>query len=345
MAYATKTPAITHESIINDVRAGDVRPVYYLMGEESYYIDRLSDFLADTLLTEEEKGFNLITLFAADTDIDTVISTAKGYPMGAQRQVVIVKEAQTLKDIDRLEYYLKQPQPSTVLVFCHKNGALDRRKKLPGLITKANGVVYESKKLYDSQLPTFVVNYLKQKGNVSILPPAAAMMAEHVGADLSRMASELDKLCIALPDGERTITPELVAAHIGISKDYNIFELQDALGQKDIAKVMKIAYYFSKNPKANPIQRTLPSLFRYFSNLMLAYYAPEKTEHGLAEWLGMGEWQVRKNILPAMRSYSGIKTMHILSAIRRTDARSKGVENPNTPNEELLRELLYFILH
>ncbi|MBR1733500.1 MAG: DNA polymerase III subunit delta [Alloprevotella sp.] len=345
MAYSPKAPAVTHETIVRDVRAGKIAPVYYLMGEEGYYIDRVADFLVDSVLREDEKAFNLITVFGLDTDIDAVMDAAKGFPMGAQRQVVVVKEAQNLKNIDRLEYYLRQPQPSTVLIFCHKNGALDRRKKLPGLIERAGGVVFESKKLYESQLAPFITAYLKRKG-AAIQPDAVAMMAEYVGADLSRMAGELDKLCIALPPGGgQAVTTDLVASHIGISKEFNIFELQEALGAKNVLKAMRIANYFDKNPKANPIQKTLPSLFRFFSHLMLAHYAPDKSERGLAGWLGMGEWQVRRNVFPALRNYNAVKVMQILGEIRRTDARSKGVGNPSITNGDLMRELLYFILH
>ena len=340
---AKKKTGITHEDIIRDVRAGNIKAVYYLMGEESYYIDRVADFLVASVLKEEERDFNLITLFGADTDIDTIINSAKGFPMGAQRLVVLVKEAQNLQNIDRLEYYLKQIQPSTVLIFCHKNGTLDRRKKIAGLIEK-NGVLYESKRLYDSQLPTFIRDYLKRK-HLAVDPAAASMMAEFVGSDLNRMAGELDKLCIAVPAGEKIVTPEMVERNIGVSKEFNIFELQEALAQKNILKVNEIANYFDKNQKANPIQKTLPTLFKFFSNLMLAYYSPDKSEKGIAAWLGMADWQVRRNVMPAMQKYSGVKVMKIIGEIRRTDARSKGVGNPSISSGELMKELFFFILH
>lgn len=333
----------TYETIVRDVRAGNLKPVYYLMGEESYYIDRVADFIADSVLQPEERDFNLLTIFGSESNTDNVINAAKGYPMGAQRLVVMVKEAQGLSDIEHLAFYLKQPQPSTVLIFCHKNGVLDRRKKVAGMIEKI-GVLFESKKLYESQLGPFVRDYLKRK-KCSAEPAAVAMLTEHVGTDLNRMASELDKLCIALPEGESCIAAELVERHIGISREFNIFELQDALAQKDALRAMKIANYFDKNPKQNPIQKTLPALFRFFSNLMLAYYAPDKSERGIAAWVGQTEWQVRRNILPAMKNYKGVKVMQIIGEIRRTDARSKGVDNPNTPSGELMRELLFYILH
>lgn len=335
--------AVTHESIVRDVRAGNIAPVYYLMGEESYYIDRISEFLVDFLLKPEERDFNLITLFGPETDTTSVRHAALGFPMGAERLVVVVKEAQALKDIEQLESYLKQPQLSTVLIICHKNGTLDRRKSIVKLIEK-HGVLFESAKLRDYQLPPWITQYLRRK-QLGIDPNAAAMLADYVGTDLNRMAGELDKLVVALASGQHTVTPELVATHIGISKNFNIFELTDAIGRKDILKVNQIANYFEKNPKQHPIQMTLPALFRYFTNLMLAFYAPEKTKSGIADWLGVTEWQVEKNVLPAMRLYSGRKVMEIIAKIRQTDARSKGVDNPFISSGELMKELLFFILH
>jgi len=341
--YTKKPAGITYEQIVREVRAGDIKPIYFLMGEESYYIDHVADFIVNTLLTPEERDFNLVTFFGADTAVETVITAARAYPMGAQRLVVLVKEAQSMKHIDRLELYLRQVQPSTVLVICYKNGSLDRRLKVAALIQK-EGVLFESKKLYDSQLPPFVRDYLKRR-HVAVAQGAAEMVAEYVGADLNRLASELDKLVLALPQGEKTVTPELVRQQIGISKNFNIFELQDALGTKDVLKVNRILKYFDSNPKENPIQMVLPALFRYFSNLMLAYYSPDKSEHGIATWLNMTDWQVRKNVMPGMRLYTGVKVMNILSEIRRTDGRAKGVGNPSTSNGDLMRELMYFVLH
>lgn len=344
MAYPTKKKSsVTSESIVRDVRAGKLAPVYYLMGEESYYIDRLAEFLVQSVLTFEERDFNLITLFGAETTIEDVITLSRNYPMGAQRQVVMVKEAQNLSGIDKLELYLKKPQPTTVLIFCHKNGKLDGRSKLHSLLSKV-GVVFESEQLREAQLRPFINDYLRRK-QLTIEEEATEMMIEYIGTDLNRMAGELDKLAIAMPQGEKNITAALVASNTGISKEYNIFEFQDALCRKDVLKVNKIAKFFDSNPKANPIQRTLPMLFRFFTNVMLAYYAPVKTEQGVAAWLGQSEWQVRKNVLPAMQQYRAGKVMKILSEIRRTDARSKGVGNPMISDGELMRELLHYILH
>ena len=342
-SYKRKPVGITYEQIIRDVQAGNIKPIYYLMGDESYYIDRVADFIVNAVLKPEEQDFNLMTFFGAEADIDAIIAAARSYPMAAQHLVIVVKEAQGLKNLSRLEYYFRQIQPSTVLIFCHKNGIIDRRQKVATLINK-EGVLFESKKLYDNQLAPFVQNYLRRK-HVAAGPGAAEMVADFIGSDLNRIASELDKLILALPKGEQTITVDWVKDHIGISKNFNNFELVDALANKDVLKANRIAKYFDANAKDNPIQVTLSLLFKQFSQVMLAFYSPERNEHGIAAWLGMSEWQVKKNILPMMRSYSAMKVMLILGEIRRTDARSKGSEGSHTTNGDLLKELIYFILH
>ncbi len=340
---SSKKPSVTPESIVRDVRAGNIRPVYYLMGEEGYYIDKISEFLIDTLLTKEEQDFNLVTFFGADAEIEQIIMAAKAFPMGAKYTVVLVKEAQALSDLDKFEFYLKQPQSTSVVIFCHMNGKIDRRLKVAAMIEKG-GVLYESSKVKDGQLPVFIKDYLKRKG-CTIEPEAAVLMGEFVGPDLNRMAGELEKLILSLPKGEKNIQISLVKTHVGETKEFGIFELQDALAQKNAIIALKIAKFFDKNPKANPIQKNLPVLFKFFSNLMMAYYSPEKTERGIAAWLGVNEWQVKKSILPAMRNYNGVKVMKILSKIREIDARSKGVGNTNTSNGELMDELMNFILY
>lgn len=340
---AKKTNGITHDTILRAVMAGDIKPVYYLMGDESYYIDRVAAFIADKVLQPEERDFNLITLFGPETDTHTVVQAALAFPMGAERQVVMVREAQALKDLEQLEAYLKQPQPSTVLIFCHKNGTLDSRKAVTKLIEKV-GVLYESAKLRDYQLPGWIRDYLRRK-KVGIEPQAEAMMAEYVGADLNRMAGELDKLVLSLSAEQRIVTAGLVAGHIGMSKEFNVFELTDALAQKNVLRVRQITNYFDKNPKQNPIQKVLPMVFKYFQNLMMAYYAPDKTKEGIAAWIGMNPYVCEKTILPALRLYSGRKVMEIIGQIRRTDARSKGVDSPATSDSDLMKELMFFILH
>lgn len=334
---------ITYEEIARDLKNRIYKPVYYLMGEETYYIDKISEYIAQTVLTDEEKEFNLTVMYGADTEVATIINVAKRYPMMSEYQVVIVKEAQSVKKMEELSFYLQKPLQSTILVLCHKHGTIDRRKKLAAEIEKV-GVLFESKKIKDAQLPGFIASYLKRK-SVDIEPKASEMMAEFVGTDLSRMAGELEKLVITLPQGTRRVTPEHIEKNIGISKDYNVYELRAALVAKDVLKANTIIHFFAQNPKANPIQQTLGGLFGFFSNLMLAYYAPEKTEQGIAAQLGLrSTWQAREYIT-AMRNYSGVKVMQIIGEIRYCDARSKGVGNSSLSDADLLRELIYKILH
>ncbi|WP_195354829.1 DNA polymerase III subunit delta [Bacteroides cellulosilyticus] len=334
---------ITCDDILKELRAKQYRPVYYLMGEEPYYIDLIADYITDNILTETEKEFNLTVVYGADVDIATVINAAKRYPMMSEHQVVVVKEAQNIRNMEELSYYLHKPLLSTILVICHKHGVLDRRKKLAAEIEKT-GVLFESKKVKDAQLPAFITSYMKRKG-IDVEPKATAMLADFVGADLSRLTGELEKLIITLPKGHTRITPEQIEKNIGISKDYNNFELRSALVEKDVLKANKIIKYFEENPKTNPIQMTLSLLFGFFSNLMLAYYAPEKSEQGIANMLGLRTpWQA-KDYLAAMRRYNGVKTMQIIGEIRYADAKSKGVGNPSLSDGDILRELVFKILH
>ena len=334
---------ITCDDILKELRAKQYRPVYYLMGEEPYYIDLIADYITDNILTETEKEFNLTVVYGADVDIATVINAAKRYPMMSEHQVVVVKEAQNIRNMEELSYYLQKPLLSTILVICHKHGVLDRRKKLAAEIEKT-GVLFESKKVKDAQLPAFITSYMKRKG-IDVEPKATAMLADFVGTDLSRLTGELEKLIITLPKGHTRVTPEQIEKNIGISKDYNNFELRSALVEKDVLKANKIRKYFEENPKTNPIQMTLSLLFGFFSNLMLAYYAPEKSEQGIANMLGLRTpWQA-KDYLAAMRRYNGVKTMQIIGEIRYADAKSKGVGNPSLSDGDILRELVFKILH
>lgn len=334
---------ITCDDILRELRSKRYRPIYYLMGEEAYYIDLISDYIMDNVLTDTEKEFNLSVVYGADVDIATVINAAKRYPMMSEHQVVIVKEAQSIRNIDELSYYLQKPLRSTILVMCHKHGVLDRRKKLAAEIEKV-GILFESKKLKEAQLPAFITSYMKRKG-VDLEPKATSMLADFVGTDLSRLTGELEKLIITLPKGQTRVTPEQIERNIGISKDYNNFELRSALVERNVLKANQIINYFEKNPKTNPLQMTLSLLFGFYSNLMLAYYAPEKSEQGIASFLGLkSPWQARE-YQTAMKRYSGVKTMQIIGEIRYTDAKSKGIGNSSLTDSELLRELVFKILH
>ncbi len=339
---AKKASGISYEDIVRDVRAGDFKPIYYLMGEEAYYIDRIADYIVEQALTEDERDFNLTILYGSQTTGEDVINAAKRYPMMAERQVVIVREAQSLPHKEMLAFYAQKPMLTTVLVLCHKNGTIDRRTNMAKEIQKA-GIVFESNKLYDRELPGFASSYVRRRG-AEIAPDACQILCEHVGSDLNRIAGELDKLIVAVGEGKR-IDTQAIQDHIGISKEYNSFELVAALSVKDVMKANRIVKYFDNNPKNFALQPTLSAIFKLFSDLMLAYYAPTKSEEGIANWLEQPAWQVRKNILPAMRIYSAMKVYQIIGEIRRTDGASKGVGGQKTSDGDLLKELVFYILH
>lgn len=339
---AKKAGGITYQEIIQQVKAGDFRPIYYLMGDEAYYIDRLSDYIVERALTEDERDFNLTVLYGPQTTGEEVVNAAKRYPMMAERQVVVVREAQSLPHREVLAFYAQKPMPTTVLIICHKNGTLDRRTALAKDIQKA-GIVFESNKLYERELPGFVSNYVRRKG-AEITPDASQILCEHVGADLNRLAGELDKLIVVVGERHR-IDAQVIQDNIGISKEYNVFELLAALSVKDVVKANRIVKYFDSNPKNFALQPVLSSLFKFYADLMLAYYSPVKSEEGIAAWLEQSTWQVRRNITPAMQRYTAMKVYQIIGEIRRTDGASKGVGGQKTSDGDLLKELVFFILH
>ena len=335
---------VTYESIMRDLQARKFAPIYYLMGDESYYIDKIEDYISKNVLKEEERDFNQTVLFGSDVSASQIVDVARRYPMMSDYQVIIVKEAQNIKKLDALEFYVKNPLKSTVLVMCHKNGVLDKRKKITGLIEKA-GVLFESKKLRERELPGFIEKYLQGRG-ASVDPKSTQLIAEAVGADLSRLTGELDKLLIALPEDDKRVTPAVVEKQIGVSKDFNGFELRDAIVNRNVFKANQIIKYFDENPKAGSIYSFLPMLFNYFQNLMLAYYCPQKGKpEALASWLDLRNVWGTKDYVTGMRNYSGMKVMQIISAMREMDAKSKGIDNPNTPSGELMKELIFYILH
>ena len=343
MAAEQKT--YTYEGIMSDLKAGRYEPVYYLMGDESYYIDKISDYIAEHALQPEERDFNQTVMFGSDVTAAQVADAARRYPMMAERQVIIVKEAQNLKQTDQLEKYFKTPVKSTVLVLCHKNGSIDGRKREYVKTIKAAGVLFESKKLRDRDLPPFIEKYLKQR-EVSIDQKSMQLIADSIGADLSRLTSELDKVILALPATDRRVTPQVVEDQIGVSKDFNAFELRDAIVNRQVFKANQIIKYFDENPKAGSIYSFLPMLFNYFQNLMIAYYAPNnKSQESVAEWLELRSPWAAKDYMTGMRNYSGMKVMQIISKIREIDAKSKGLDNPNTSPGELMKELIFYILH
>ncbi len=342
---AEKKATVTFDAIMRDLKSGKYAPVYILMGDESYYIDRITDYIAENVLDPDDRDFNQTVVFGADTTAAQVVDMAKGYPvMPASHRVVIVKEAQGLKSLDALERYFEKPLASTLLVIAYKNGTIDRRKKVVGK-AEAVGVVFESKKKRDYELPTFIETYLK-KNHVAIDPKSAAMIAEHIGADLSRLISELDKVMISLPDDNRRVTPDIVEREIGVSKEFNIFELKTAIIERNVFKANQIVKYFDKNPKAGSLFSCLPLLYTFFQNLMVAFYAPDKNnDNNLAAFLELKSVWALKDYRVGMRNFSAMKTLQILAKIRETDAKSKGLDSLNTSTDDLMRELIFFILH
>ena len=337
--------AITYESVMHDLQQRKFRPVYYLMGEEPYYIDKISDWIAENVLQPEGRDFDQTVLFGSDVNASQIVDAAKRYPMMSEYQVLIVKEAQNVKNVEALEKYMKAPMPSTILVLCHKNGTIDGRKREYVKAIQQAGILFESKKLRERDLPGFIERYLKAQ-EASIDPKSTQMIAEAIGADLSRLTGELDKVLLSLPEQDRRVTPQVVEDQIGVSKDYNAFELRDAIVNRNIEKANRIIKYFDENPKAGGLYALLPMVFNYFQNLMLAFYCPQKgSQEALAKWLDMKSPWGARDYLTGMQNYSGMKVMQIISKIREIDAKSKGLDNPNTPPGELMKELIFFTFH
>ena len=339
-----ETKNATFDSIMHDLKQRNYLPIYYLMGEESFYIDKISDYIAENVLTPEERDFNMTVMYGADVTGKDVVEVARRYPMMSEHQVVIVKEAQKLKGLEPLEKYVEKPLASTILVFCHKYGVADRRKKVYSEMAKV-GVVFESKKLRDRDIIPFIGKYLQARG-ASIDPKSEQIIADSIGPDLNRLTSELDKVLIALPADDKRVTPEVVERQIGVSKDFNTFELRDAIVNRNVYKANQIANYFDINPKAGSFYQILPLLFNYFQNLMIAFYCPQRaSQEAVAKWLDLKSPWAAKDYMTGMRNYSGMKVMQIISKIREIDAKSKGIDNPYTPSGELMKELIFFILH
>jgi DNA polymerase-3 subunit delta len=331
-----------HEQILQSLKQRKYAPIYFLMGEEPYYIDLISDYIQYEILDESQREFDLSVLYGKDVDITTVINTAKRFPMMSPYQILIVKEAQHIKDLDKLQFYIQHYAPSTILVICHKYGTVDGRKKWVNELKKT-GVLFESKKLRDYEMGAWIAKYAKSK-DLQIEEKAMVMLTDFLGTDLSKVANELDKLAITKPAGSNRITPEIIEKNIGISKDFNVFELQDALIKKDVLKANRIINYFADNKKANPIQMVLAQLFGFFSNLMIFHYLPQKTAEAAASEFKIHPF-IARNYLTAAKSFNAWKTMNIITSIRETDARSKGIDNVSADEGDLLKELVFKILH
>jgi DNA polymerase-3 subunit delta len=334
--------AVTYEEIISDLKNRIFKPVYFLAGEEPYYIDLITEYIQEKVLPESEKAFNQIILYGEDTNIASIIDTARRFPMMASHQVLIIKEAQSLKKLDDLIIYLDKPLLSTILVFSYKYKTLDKRTKLYKTL-ESQGVYFESPRIRDYLIPAWIERYLMKKG-IKTDPSASAMLTEYLGTDLHKIVNELDKLIITLPQGKPFITTALIEKNIGISKDYNNFELQKSIGEKNLLKANMIVHYFADNPKDNPITLTITSLFGFFSKLLTFHYLTDKSKNNVAAVLKINPFFV-KEYENAASKYSASKTMQIISFLRIYDMKSKGYGDPGTEPGDLLKELVFRILH
>ena len=333
---------MTLEQIIGDIRKKIYKPIYFLMGDENYYIDRLTDFIMQNVLDESEKAFNEHVHYGKDITVGDINDLARRFPMMANHQVIVIKEAQNVKKIEDLVYYAQNPLKSTILVINYKYKTLAKNKKLYKEIDK-HGLVFESKKLYENQVPDWIMNYLKRK-RCAIEPPAALLLTENLGTDLSKIANELDKLVITLPQGQQKITASVIERNIGISKDFNNFELQKALGQKDVLKANRIVNYFASNQKENPFILTVTSLYSYFTKVLMYYFISDKSQRNVASVLKINPY-FTKDYQATARNYPSKKLLDVISVLREYDLKSKGVNANQVPPGELLKEMVYRILH
>lgn len=345
MAKRTSAQEASKE-IIADLDKKIYKPIYILTGDEPYYIDLISNHIAEHVLDESEKAFNQTVLYGKDTDIATVIETSRRFPMMANHQVVIVKEAQQIKKLEDLDIYLKMPQPSTILVICHKLSPGGKpTEKVNKMFQAAGkiGALFQSKQLYDYQIPAWIASHVKSLG-ISISPHSTELLKDYLGNDLSKIINELDKLIITLPAGTKDIGTQHIEQNIGISKDFNRFELNSAIGLRDVVKANRIADVFAKNPKNNPFILTLSSLYQYFRKVFSYHFLTDKSKNAVAISLGVNPFFVGE-YAKAAQIYGKAKCVQIFSLLREYDMRAKGLNNDSTDHGELLKELIFKIMH
>lgn len=329
------------KKIVNDIKQGNIKPIYFLMGEEPYYIDKISEYIDKNVLAEEEKGFNQMVLYGRDVSVEDIVSNAKRFPMMAERQVVIVKEAQELsRTIEKLATYSENPQPSTVLVVCYKYKKIDKRKKLYKVVKK-NGVIFESKKLYENQVGDWIRRVLAG-AKYAIEPKAAQMLVEFLGTDLGKINNELEKLKLIIPKDVQ-ITADHIEQNIGISKEFNNFELRKAVGARNVTKSFRIINYFAQNPKDNPLVVTISLLFGFFSQLLQYHGLSDKSPRAVASALKVNPYFVN-DYASAAQNYPMKKVSQVVALLRDADMKSKGVGAANLPQGDILKELLVKIL-
>lgn len=328
-------------AILSDLKKKSYKPVYVFSGDEPYFIDVLSSYIEKNVLDDSEKEFNQTILYGRDTDVQTIISEAKRYPMMSDRQVLIIKEAQNVKNIEDLESYMQNPLESTLLVICYKYKTLDKRKAFAKTVSK-KGVLFESEKLREYKIPDWIAGYLKEK-KYSAGPKSTQMLTEYLGTDLGKIVNELDKLMINLPPGTE-ITPDHIQMNIGISKDYNTFELNDALSKRDVVKANRIINYFAANSKEHPMPVTMSALYNYFVKVLQYHFTTDKAKDAVARALGVHPFFVQ-DYVNAAKNYPVAKLKSIFSFLREYDMRWKGVDNASADDGELMKELVWKILH
>lgn len=330
---------MTYEQIINDLKQKKYHPVYVLAGEESYFIDVVSNYIENNVLTEDEKAFNLNVFYGIEADVNEVVAAAKRFPMMASHNLVFIKEAQLMKEIELLENYLLNPTPSTILVICHKYKNLDERKKFTK--TAQKHIFLKSVRLKEAELINFIVKYLQAR-KCRISPSAAQMIFSNIGEELEKVINEIDKMLINFPNGLE-VTEKEIEQYIGISRSYNAFELQKAIGQRQVSKATEIAFKMSKDEKNNPIQAVIGALFSYFSKILHLQYCQSKRISNPAKVIGVSPYFLKEYELAA-KNFSPQKLVKIVYHLKDYDLRSKGV-NSNSNSAELMKELVYKILN
>ncbi len=333
---------MTFDAIMKDIQAGNFQPVYFLCGEEPFYIDKISDYIEEHALTEAEKAFNQIVLYGKEVDHKAIEDNARQFPMMASRRVVILKEAQNMRTLDMLAGYIENPSPQTILVINHKYKKPDKRKAFGKVVSKKTCYL-ETKKLYDNQVGGWIQNYLRSSG-VKIDPDVSELVAEYLGTDLSKITNELDKILINLGD-KKNIDAQVVQDNIGISKDYNVFEFQKALGMKDELKVYRIIQYFSENPKSNPIPLLVGSLYNYFSKLLITRANLQKGDQNLMSALKLGSPYFLREYKQAAGKFSIGQLKNIIKALSKADQYSKGIGSRMSTNKSILIDFANVVLH
>ena len=327
--------------IVKDIQSKKFASLYFLHGEESYYIDQISDAIQTTALQEHEKDFNQTILYGKDADLLSLQSELKSYPMMAERRLVILKEAQDFKQLEALESYVQAPTPTTVFVVCYKNKTFDARKKILKGFAK-NGIIFKSDKIRDYQLPDWIAKYVRSQG-MQINGKATMLLSEFLGADLSRITNEIEKLRIVL-GANTSITEQHIEQHIGISKDFNIYELVNAVGQKQVNKAFRIVQYFQYNPKAGELVVIIPALFKLFSQLMRVHFTPNKSRESIASSLGVHPF-VAGELIATRQHYDPKKIAAIIALLHTYDLKAKGMGNSQMSNAELLKEMVFQIMY